>query len=112
MEITTIFDPLLAKRVRKAKLPLIARKDFPKGEPHEDAQGHLAIFAVVTPGSLDAALDKAAGPHVKNRKRPCACGATGKSVTFGPDPFKYEINKDDTPLWMCAGCRAKSQEDI
>lgn len=34
-----------------------------------------------------------------------SCNVQDQSVTFGPDPFKYEIHDDKTPVWMCKDCR-------
>lgn len=33
-------------------------------------------------------------------------------VTYGPDPFRDEINDDRTPFWMCKNCRYESGMNI
>lgn len=33
-------------------------------------------------------------------------------VTYGPNPFKDEINDDQTPFWICGDCRYESRMDI
>jgi hypothetical protein len=33
-------------------------------------------------------------------------------VTYGPDPYRSEINNDNTPVWECEECRYQSRMDI
>jgi len=33
------------------------------------------------------------------------CGKTGSDVIFGPNPYKSDIEGDNTPEWLCASCR-------
>ncbi len=41
----------------------------------------------------------------------CGCGAT-EDLEWGPDPFNYEMNHDDTPLWQCSTCNESSGRDV
>lgn len=34
------------------------------------------------------------------------------TVSFGPDPYKSEINGDDTPFWLCNSCHRASAWEI
>ena len=33
-------------------------------------------------------------------------------VTYGPDPYGYEIHGDDTQYWICDDCQQQSAENI
>ncbi len=33
-------------------------------------------------------------------------------VTWGPDPFSWEVRDDDTPVWMCERHREESYRDV
>lgn len=39
------------------------------------------------------------------------CDAT-TGLEYGPDPYAEEIHSNDTPHWMCAGCRRASAMEI
>lgn len=39
------------------------------------------------------------------------CGATD-GVTRGPHPYMSEIHGDETPVWMCDGCRTEAAGDV
>jgi hypothetical protein len=41
----------------------------------------------------------------------CVCGGEN-DVSFAPSPYALEVNDDDTPRWMCGGCRQESADDI
>jgi len=41
----------------------------------------------------------------------CSCGGTD-DLKWGPDPYDYDINCDDTPVWECDHCREQSAMDI
>jgi len=41
----------------------------------------------------------------------CSCGCTD-NLEWGPDPYAYDINNDDTPVWECDHCREQSAMDI
>ena len=39
-------------------------------------------------------------------------GSEKNPVTFEPDPFAEDVSGDDTPVWMCAGCRSLRADEI
>lgn len=39
------------------------------------------------------------------------CGST-ENVSFAADPYASELRGDDTPRWVCAGCRESSAWEI
>ena len=39
------------------------------------------------------------------------CG-TSDNLTWAPNPYAHEINDDDTPVWLCQGCREELAADI
>lgn len=53
-----------------------------------------------------AKLPDSCEPHVC-----CKCG-THVDVTFGPDPYDFDIHNDSTPVWECGHCRHESAMDV
>jgi len=41
-----------------------------------------------------------------------SCGAVCGPDDWGPDPYKSDVNGDDTPVMKCPGCRHESAQDI
>ncbi len=77
-----------------------------------DAEGYrdLADAAIEAVGRLEreiralrAAADK------EPRCEGCGCAA---DLSFAPDPYEWERNDDDTPVWLCGQCRSERALDI
>ena len=33
-------------------------------------------------------------------------------LSYGPDPFAFEVNNDDTPIWLCSYHYGQLADDI
>lgn len=45
----------------------------------------------------------------------CEAGYSGckkNEATYGPDPYAWEINGDETPCWLCDNCAHERAMDI
>jgi hypothetical protein len=40
----------------------------------------------------------------------CEQCLTHDNLAWGPNPYAHEINDDDTPMWLCEGCRQELAE--
>lgn len=41
------------------------------------------------------------------------CGSCGSAdATLAPDPYRYELYDDATPVWLCMDCRYERALDI
>jgi len=40
------------------------------------------------------------------------CPYPGSPVTIGPDPYASEMRGDDTPVALCADCRADRAQEV
>jgi hypothetical protein len=65
-----------------------------KSEPPEDRERELIVLAL---------SGKCSNRH---------CPYPDSRVTIGPDPYASEIRGDDTPVALCADCRADRAQEV
>ena len=59
-----------------------------------------------------AALRQIADEALNGPPIQCEYCGTEVDLIFAPNPYAHEINDDDTPLWLCQGCRQELADDI
>jgi hypothetical protein len=57
-------------------------------------------------------MPKEKSKKMSDYKKCCSCGKVGDDVTYEPDPYAYDIDGNDTPVWECSACRDASELDI
>lgn len=70
--------------------------------------------AIPHPQDVDA-TDKALkliGEVMESEPPKCEGCGTDEDITLGPCPYAYDVNGDDTPVWLCKTCSQQRADDV